>query len=117
MQISHSLLVELIVSRARAPASKPDAFVETGTGRILRMRFRVYLTEKPGSSVAWDDEAPPLYDEVPPSPPCYEGGNPLDRASDGDGGEHHDTEPIYAARDSVEWRETEGDIASSSSTS
>ncbi|CAI4219084.1 unnamed protein product [Parascedosporium putredinis] len=60
-QISHSLLVELIVSRARAPASKPDALVDTGTGRILRMRFRVYLTDKPGSRVAWDDEAPPSH--------------------------------------------------------
>lgn len=105
-QISHSLLVELIVSRARAPASKPDALVDTGTGRILRMRFRVYLTDKPGSRVAWDDEAPPMYDEVPPSPPCYEGGDP----NDSDGADHHDTEPIYAARDSVEWRE--GDPAS-----
>lgn len=111
VQISHSLLVELIVSRARAPASKPEALVDTGTGRILRMRFRVYLTEKPGSSVAWDDEAPPLYAEVPPSPPCYDGGNPLDQAQDSDGGEH---EPIYAERDSVEWREGEASSSTSS---
>ena len=79
-------------------------------GRILRMRFKVNLTEKPGSSVAWDDEAPPMYDEVPPSPPRYE-----DDESDAGGADDEDPEPIYAARDSVDWREADRSFSSSAS--
>lgn len=109
--VSHSLMLELVVSKARASIAKPDVATETGTGRILRMRFRVSLSDE-GTGVAWDDEAPPLYTEVPPSPPGYEGywggegeGTCSGRGSGEEGEEEEDEEEaIYAARSSGDVR-------------
>lgn len=109
--VSHSLMLELVVSRARAAIAKPDVATEMGTGRILRMRFRVSLSDE-GTGVAWDDEAPPLYTDVPPSPPGYDG----DWAAEGSLGElvtcsragseesGVEGEAIYAARSSADVR-------------
>ena len=118
--VSHSLMLELVVARARAAIAKPDVATETGTGRILRMRFRVFLSDE-GTGVAWDDEAPPLYTEVPPSPPGYdgewgaegvevvacrrgseEGGVEDDVEGEGEGEE--EGEAVYAARSSGDIR-------------
>ncbi|KAK2590905.1 Endocytosis regulator [Conoideocrella luteorostrata] len=70
-EISHALLIELIVSKEFAPEGKTHLAAQTGTGRILRMHFAVNLTEYPGLGVSWDNEAPPVYQDVPPSPPGY----------------------------------------------
>lgn len=71
-EITHSLLIELVVSKEFAPEGRPHQSAQTGTGRILRMHFGVVLTEHPGLGVSWDEEAPPVYQDVPPSPPQYE---------------------------------------------
>ncbi|GAO15281.1 uncharacterized protein UV8b_04905 [Ustilaginoidea virens] len=70
-EVSHALQIELIVSKEFAPEGKPHLAAQTGTGRILRMHFAVNLTEYPGMGVSWDNEAPPVYQDVPPSPPGY----------------------------------------------
>ncbi|KAG5966795.1 hypothetical protein E4U57_001801 [Claviceps arundinis] len=69
--VSHALQLELIVSKEFAPEGKPHLASQTGTGRILRMHFAVHMTEYPGLGVSWDNEAPPVYQDVPPSPPGY----------------------------------------------
>ncbi|OAA38322.1 arrestin (or S-antigen) [Metarhizium rileyi] len=70
-EVTHALHIELIVSKEFAPEGKPHLAAQTGTGRILRMHFAVSLTEYPGLGVSWDNEAPPVYQDVPPSPPGY----------------------------------------------
>ncbi|KJZ74725.1 hypothetical protein HIM_05842 [Hirsutella minnesotensis 3608] len=70
-EVTHSLLVELIVSKEYAPEGKTHLATQTGTGRILRMHFGLAMTECPGLGVSWDNEAPPVYQDVPPSPPGY----------------------------------------------
>lgn len=70
-QTTHSLLIELVVSKEFAPAGRPHHSAQTGTGRILRMQFNVVLTDHPGLGISWDEEAPPTYQDVPPSPPSY----------------------------------------------
>ncbi|KND89018.1 Uncharacterized protein C1F12.05 [Tolypocladium ophioglossoides CBS 100239] len=70
-QVTHTLQLELIVSKEYAPEGKPQQAASTGTGRILRMHFAVTMTEFPGLGVSWDNEAPPVYQDVPPSPPGY----------------------------------------------
>ncbi|RDA84054.1 hypothetical protein CP532_0768 [Ophiocordyceps camponoti-leonardi (nom. inval.)] len=70
-EVTHSLLIELIVSKEFAPEGKPQLATQTGTGRILRMHFAVVMTEFPGLGVSWDNEAPPVYQDVPPRPPGY----------------------------------------------
>lgn len=69
--VTHSLLIELVVSKEYAPEGKPHLATQTGTGRILRMHYGVVLTDHPGMGVSWDNEAPPVYQDVPPSPPGY----------------------------------------------
>ncbi|KAF9877852.1 LMBR1 domain-containing protein [Colletotrichum karsti] len=70
-EVSHALMIEMVVSKEWAPIGKPHLATQTGTGRILRMHYHVMLTECPGLGVSWDNEAPPVYQDVPPSPPAY----------------------------------------------
>ncbi|KAF7559812.1 hypothetical protein G7046_g4354 [Stylonectria norvegica] len=70
-EVTHSLLIELVVSKEYSPEGKPQLATQTGTGRILRMHYAVVLTDYPGMGVSWDNEAPPVYQDVPPSPPGY----------------------------------------------
>ncbi|KAL1878585.1 hypothetical protein VTK73DRAFT_7763 [Phialemonium thermophilum] len=74
-EVTHQLMVEMVVSQELAPANKPSQSTPTGVGRILRMHFGTVLTERAGIGISWDNEAPPIYQDVPPSPPAYPGGS------------------------------------------
>lgn len=82
LDISHQLVVELIVAEDQAPDRKPWQTTPTGAARILRMHFNVTVTERSGLGISWDEEIPPVYEDVPASPPGYlfdyfEGGEAL----------------------------------------
>lgn len=70
-EVTHQLMVEMVVSQEWAPIGKPGLVTHTGVGRILRMHFGTVLTERGGIGISWDNEAPPIYQDVPPSPPAY----------------------------------------------
>jgi len=70
-EVTHQLLVEMVVAQECAPANKPSLVTHTGVGRILRMHLGTTLTERGGIGISWDNEAPPIYQDVPPSPPGY----------------------------------------------
>lgn len=90
--VSHVLVVEVIIAEEVVPQSKAargdgltpvnslspnsnptGAGVPTGSARVLRMQFKVNITERSGLGVAWDDEVPPTYEDVRAlSPPTYE---------------------------------------------
>lgn len=70
-EVTHQLMVELVVSQEWAPINRPTFVTHTGVGRILRMHFGTVLTERGGIGISWDNEAPPIYQDVPPSPPAY----------------------------------------------
>lgn len=70
-EVTHQLMVEMVVSQEWAPVGKPSQVTQTGIGRILRMHFATVLTERAGIGISWDNEAPPIYQDVPPSPPAY----------------------------------------------
>ncbi|KAK3990152.1 hypothetical protein QBC44DRAFT_72086 [Cladorrhinum sp. PSN332] len=70
-EVTHQLMVEMVVSQEWAPVNKPALVTHTGVGRILRMHFGTILTERGGIGISWDNEAPPIYQDVPPSPPAY----------------------------------------------
>ncbi|ODV83564.1 hypothetical protein CANARDRAFT_9383 [[Candida] arabinofermentans NRRL YB-2248] len=62
--------------------------IPTGVARVLRMQFKLILTERSGLGVAWDDEVPPTYHAVGAlSPPTYiDATSPqLDGVGNGDG--------------------------------
>jgi hypothetical protein len=104
-QVTHSLLVELVVSKEYSPEGKPHLSAPTGTGRILRMHYGVVMTDFPGMGVSWDNEAPPVYQDVPPSPPGY----PVEFNLT----EYDDLEPLDAQRSSVEPLERPGHLEDS----
>ncbi|KAI1399687.1 hypothetical protein F4819DRAFT_497844 [Hypoxylon fuscum] len=78
-EISHSLVVEMVVVQEYAPTAHPKQITPTGVARILRMHFNVAVTERAGLGVSWDNEAPPIYQDVPPSPPTYSSTIPYER--------------------------------------
>lgn len=47
--------------------------VPTGAARVLRMQFRLNITERSGLGISWDEEVPPIYQDVKQvAPPTYE---------------------------------------------
>jgi hypothetical protein len=69
--IAHVLVVEMIVAEEFVPAKKSAQAAPTGAARVLRMHFNVTVTERAGLGISWDEEQPPLYENVPASPPAY----------------------------------------------
>lgn len=74
-EVSHVLIVEMIVAEEFAPIKKPTQVTPTGAARVLRMHFNITVTERSGLGISWDEEQPPLYENVPASPPAYLTGN------------------------------------------
>ncbi|KAI1322366.1 hypothetical protein F5Y16DRAFT_413295 [Xylariaceae sp. FL0255] len=71
ISISHRLVVEMVVAQEYAPVANAKQVTPTGIARILRMNFAIVVTEHAGQGISWDNEAPPIYQDVPPSPPSY----------------------------------------------
>lgn len=71
-EVTHQLVVEMVVVQEYAPINQPKHVTPTGVARILRMHFGTTLTERGGLGVSWDNEAPPIYKDVPASPPSYD---------------------------------------------
>lgn len=42
------------------------------------MHFNVVVTERAGLGISWDEEQPPLYEDVPLSPPNYQSNDLFD---------------------------------------
>lgn len=71
-EVSHTLVVEMIVTEDFVPMMrKPAINLPTGSARVLRMHFNIIVTERSGLGISWDEEQPPLYENVPASPPGY----------------------------------------------
>ncbi|EEB07686.1 endocytosis regulator [Schizosaccharomyces japonicus yFS275] len=66
LDISHCLVLELVM--IEVVGSQPV----DSNARLLRMKVKLVVTTQPGLGVSWDEECPPLFDSVGPSPPCYD---------------------------------------------
>jgi len=80
LSVSHNLVVEMVVAEEWAPKRKPDQATPTGAARVLRTQFNLILTERAGLGISWDEEQPPIYEDVPASPPGYAQMNEYDIA-------------------------------------
>ena len=69
--VSHNLVIELIIGEDYCPIPKSKAYAPTGTARVLRMQLGLMVTERSGMGISWDEEQPPVYENVPESPPGY----------------------------------------------
>jgi arrestin-related trafficking adapter 1 len=70
-EVTHILVIEIIISDEYAPIKNPSKATPTGAARVLRMHFNLVLSERAGLGISWDEERPPLYEDVPASPPGY----------------------------------------------
>lgn len=62
-----------IKSNSSPSTSQQQIGVPTGAARVLRMQFKLIVTERSGLGIAWDDEVPPTYEDVSAlSPPTYD---------------------------------------------
>lgn len=71
VELKHNLVIELIVAEEFVPSKNTNLITPTGAARVLRMQFALIVTERAGMGISWDDEMPPMYEDVPPSPPGY----------------------------------------------
>ena len=73
LKITHNLILEMVIAEEWAPNKRPQQITPTGAARVLRTQFTLNLTERAGMGLSWDDEMPPMYEDVPASPPHYQG--------------------------------------------
>lgn len=72
LEVKHNLVIELIVAEEFCPNRNMRLITPTGAARVLRMQFHLLVTERGGLGVSWDEEMPPVYNDVPASPPSYD---------------------------------------------
>ena len=84
LKISHNLIMELVIAEEWALLKKPNQLTPTGAARVLRTQFALNVTERAGMGLSWDDEMPPMYEDVPASPPHYPDGHTTVEDYDGD---------------------------------
>ncbi|KAL4904821.1 hypothetical protein BDW74DRAFT_153567 [Aspergillus multicolor] len=71
LETKHNLVIELIVAEEFCPNRNTRLITPTGAARVLRMQFNLHVTERSGLGISWDEEMPPVYEDVPASPPGY----------------------------------------------
>ncbi|KAL4891303.1 hypothetical protein BDV59DRAFT_72822 [Aspergillus ambiguus] len=71
LEVKHNLVIELIVAEEFCPNRNTRLITPTGAARVLRMQFHLHVTERSGLGISWDEEMPPVYEDVPASPPGY----------------------------------------------
>ncbi|KKY27968.1 putative arrestin (or s-antigen) n-terminal domain protein [Phaeomoniella chlamydospora] len=71
LEVKHNLVMELIVAEEFCPNKNTRMITPTGAARVLRMQFNLNVTERAGMGISWDEEMPPVYEDVPESPPGY----------------------------------------------
>ncbi|KAH0556317.1 hypothetical protein GP486_005754 [Trichoglossum hirsutum] len=81
--ISHNLIIEMVVVEEHCPNRNTRMVTPTGAARVLRMQFRMVVTERSGLGISWDEEQPPTYGDVPESPPTYSQFDDYDLVQDG----------------------------------
>lgn len=71
LEVKHNLVMELIVAEEFCSNKNIRHITPTGAARVLRMQFHLHVTERSGLGISWDEEMPPMYEDVPASPPGY----------------------------------------------
>ena len=71
LTVNHNLILEIIVAEEQTVGKLSKSATPTGSARVLRMQFKATVTERAGMGISWDEEMPPMYEDVPSSPPIY----------------------------------------------
>lgn len=73
LAVNHNVVLEIIVAEEQTTGKFTKGAMPTGSARVLRMQTKVTVTERAGMGISWDEEMPPMYEDVPGSPPSYAG--------------------------------------------
>lgn len=71
LAVDHTLVLEMVLAEEQVMGKNMKFSSLTGVARVLKMKFGVILTERSGMGISWDEEQPPVYEDVPVSPPGY----------------------------------------------
>lgn len=63
-EVSHVLIVELIMVREVIPMNQPDTFIRTGVVKVLQSKYPVVLMDNFEEEVQADRDVLPCYDEI-----------------------------------------------------
>lgn len=70
-KVTHSLQIEVFISKKYAPEGEAHRATSLGIGRMLCMSMAVTLASHPGNGVSWEDEELPTYASISPNLPTY----------------------------------------------
>jgi arrestin-related trafficking adapter 1 len=71
LEVKHRVMLEMVIFEELATNKSLTQWNSTGSARVLRFSFAVLVTERAGLGISWDEESPPMYEDVPESPPGY----------------------------------------------
>lgn len=71
LEVWHRLALVIIIAEEKAVGRNPELVSSTGKVRVLCTSFKVVLTERSGIGTSWDNEQPPVYENIGGGPPEY----------------------------------------------
>ncbi|EGY20534.1 uncharacterized protein VDAG_10163 [Verticillium dahliae VdLs.17] len=70
-EVTHALVIELVLVKEHFPRGQLHLAIRTGVGKILRLTYRVAMADDQSTAPGWVAERLPTYQDESPSPPGY----------------------------------------------
>lgn len=74
LEVWHRLALVIVIAEEKVVRGYPELASPTGKVRVLCTSFKVVVTEKSGIGTSWDNEQPPVYENIGGGPPEYADG-------------------------------------------
>lgn len=74
LEVRHRLALVIVIAEEKVVGGNPELVSPTGNVRVLCTSFKIVVTEKAGIGTSWDNEQPPVYENVGGGPPEYADG-------------------------------------------
>lgn len=71
LEVWHRLALVIVIAEEKVVGRNPELVSPTGKVRVLCTSFRVMVTERSGIGTSWDNEQPPVYENIGGGPPEY----------------------------------------------
>lgn len=81
LEVWHRLALVIVIAEEKVVDGNLELVSLTGKVRVLCTSFKVVVTEKSGVGTSWDNEQPPIYEDIGGGPPEYADGLMLEGPS------------------------------------
>lgn len=71
LEVWHRLALVIVIAEEKVVDGNPELVSPTGNVRMLCTSFKVVVTERSGIGTSWDNEQPPVYENIGGGPPEY----------------------------------------------